>query len=559
MQRQSNSVSIYFHPDAFTTSGPRLMGRNVAGTSFFKGLLRHSKCDHLTALLPKESYRETLEDLARGGKYEHQIRTVSLEQMSELSGSGPIFFPGPNIGQHAWHRRFFGDRAWSLCGVTHTLSSAGAMDAIADLLIAPIYTWDALICTSTAARSVIRNILERQADYLADRLGARVVHRPMLPVIPLGVDQEEFNHRESSCKGARERLQIDHDETAVLFVGRLSFHAKAHPMAIYQALEIVAKESGKKLILIEAGIHANDYIRDAFAEAANECAPSIRIIRIDGKSHEAMNLGWCAADIFCSLSDNIQETFGITPIEAMASGLPVIASDWNGYRDTVVHGETGFLISTTQPPPEVNLDLAIRHALEIDTYDMYCGHTSMQVSIAIDEVVIALKSLLNPDLRRSMGDAGRTRVKEFYDWKQIIPKYEEIWAQLNEELSWAPDLVQQDRWTKSTTNHWPARPDPFSGFSKFATKSYSDNTRLKRGSASWTRIKHLSMVKYVPHLLSDSSISEALCTLIEGLSDEDTVSIAELLQRWPANSRAKVFRILTIFVKLDVARIVRPI
>jgi hypothetical protein len=183
----------------------------------------------------------------------------------------------------------------------------------------------------------------------------------------------------------------------------------------------------------------------------------------------------------------------------------------------------------------------------------------MQVGVAIDEVVTALKSLLNPDLRRSMGDAGRTRVKDFYDWKQIIPKYEEIWAQLNEEIAWAPDLIQQDRWTKPATNHWPARPDPFSGFSKFATKSYSDNTRLKRGATSWTRIKHLSMVKYVPHLLSDSTISETLCTFIEGLSDEDTVSIAELLQRWPANSRAKVFRTLTIFVKLDVARIVRPI
>ena len=38
-------------------------------------------------------------------------------------------------------------------------------------------------------------------------------------------------------------------------------------------------------------------------------------------------------DIFVSLSDNIQETFGLTPLEGMASGLPVVATDWNGYRD----------------------------------------------------------------------------------------------------------------------------------------------------------------------------------------------------------------------------------
>ena len=31
----------------------------------------------------------------------------------------------------------------------------------------------------------------------------------------------------------------------------------------------------------------------------------------------------------------MQETFGLTPLEAMAAGLPCVVSDWNGYRDTV--------------------------------------------------------------------------------------------------------------------------------------------------------------------------------------------------------------------------------
>ena len=53
-----------------------------------------------------------------------------------------------------------------------------------------------------------------------------------------------------------------------------------------------------------------------------------------------------SSDIFISLSDNFQETFGITPLEGMASGLPVVVSDWDGYRDTVRDQIDGFTIPT---------------------------------------------------------------------------------------------------------------------------------------------------------------------------------------------------------------------
>jgi hypothetical protein len=80
-----------------------------------------------------------------------------------------------------------GDRSYSLCGVTHTTASHIAMTAITDLLIAQIRSWDALICTSTAVRDTVRILLENQAAYLSERLGATRFELPQLPVIPLGV------------------------------------------------------------------------------------------------------------------------------------------------------------------------------------------------------------------------------------------------------------------------------------------------------------------------------------------------------------------------------------
>ncbi len=37
------SACLYYHPEAYTTSGPKLMGRNAAGESFLQGFLQHSQ------------------------------------------------------------------------------------------------------------------------------------------------------------------------------------------------------------------------------------------------------------------------------------------------------------------------------------------------------------------------------------------------------------------------------------------------------------------------------------------------------------------------------------
>ncbi len=43
--------------------------------------------------------------------------------------------------------------------------------------------------------------------------------------------------------------------------------------------------------------------------------------------------------------DNIQETFGLAPLEGMAAGLPLLVSDWDGMKDTV-SPDVGFRVKT---------------------------------------------------------------------------------------------------------------------------------------------------------------------------------------------------------------------
>ena len=63
--------------------------------------------------------------------------------------------------------------------------------------------------------------------------------------------------------------------------------------------------------------------------------------------------------------DNLQETFGISIIEAMAAGTAaVVASDFSGYRDLVLHGKTGLLIPSLAPSDYRILDEALAHPAE---------------------------------------------------------------------------------------------------------------------------------------------------------------------------------------------------
>ena len=74
-------------------------------------------------------------------------------------------------------------------------------------------------------------------------------------------------------------------------------------------------------------------IPPALHEAAAALCPTVEVRLLEGHDLNLGALARSASDAFISLVDCLQETFGLTPVEAMAARLPVVASDWNGYRD----------------------------------------------------------------------------------------------------------------------------------------------------------------------------------------------------------------------------------
>src|SRR5262249_31070442 len=120
------------------------------------------------------------------------VEWISWADPAGLAKPGTLYIPDPGLQDHAWRRRRRHQPAYTLTRITHTTASARAMDMIAELPLAPLQDWDAVICTAKTVRLMVEALLDEQAAYLKDRLGAQRVPRPQLPVIPLGVDCARF-------------------------------------------------------------------------------------------------------------------------------------------------------------------------------------------------------------------------------------------------------------------------------------------------------------------------------------------------------------------------------
>lgn len=110
-----------------------------------------------------------------------------------------------------------------------------------------------------------------------------------------------------------------------------------------------------------------------------------RVVTFAGQlPNEKMQNYLAEFDVVVMPSISEGETFGVSAVEAMATGLPVIASDIGGLPEVVLNGETGRLVK----PADVS-DLT-------DSLEYY---------------------LMNRDIRLKHGRAGRKRVEALYDWQ----------------------------------------------------------------------------------------------------------------------------------------------
>ena len=372
---------------------------------------------------------EALSDLRGQGKAHDQ--TIHVASMLDLLGGvdkyslTAFFNPSGNFSQPLGIRKNFASKLYPVTILTHGFSLHSMVyDGFLRLLLEGTYPCDSLICTSRASHAAMANILEHVAEQFNRTFHAEITYSGRMDVIPLCVDTEKFKPREKTV--LRSQLRLPKESVILLYLGYISA-LKAELLPLLLVLRRLIQENPKRqLLLVNAGTKDAQYA-STLQKYIAEFSLSKHVRLMDNLSDKTKYALTAAADVFVSPGDSLQESFGLTPVEAMACGIPQVVADWDGYRDTVCHGETGFLVPTYWA--KCDSDLTNTGSLLGWEFD----HLALGQSVAVD--VGALQSYLqmlieNEHLRELMSANSRERAETLYSYPAVVKQYEELWSEL---------------------------------------------------------------------------------------------------------------------------------
>lgn len=206
-------------------------------------------------------------------------------------------------------------------------------------------------------------------------------------VVTHGVNTEAFKPTADKAQ-AKQRLGLDPNRKIIGCTGRVR-HSKGTDIAVYAMLNCLEELPDWDLIITGRATQENqsfkqDLLRSISAKNAEER------IKFVGEVDDV--IPWYQAfDIFLATSRN--EGFGLTPLEAMASGVPCITSTAGYYAQMMREGKTGYVISADDPKlwSEQILRLAKNHELRSEMGETARNH--VLDAHALEGEVIALETV----------------------------------------------------------------------------------------------------------------------------------------------------------------------
>ena len=466
-----------------------------------------------------------------------------------------------------WRRRTLGQRRYSIVGGIADLGSGDAQAALTGLLNAPAQPWDALVYPSNTIKTAAERLIAIQAEYLTFRMGAQAHMDAMSFVIPPGINAGAYQASDESTKmreGVRRRLGIRDDDFCVLATGNFQFYGRVHPTPLYLALESAARRTGVRIHLLQAGWFDNERIERAYRDAVRDFAPAVNAIFLDGRERDIRDRVWFAADAYAAFHDAVTHGADTEIFEAMAAGLPVVAADWGGNRDTLKSGEHGYLVPTWLPLAESGGDLTLAPENPLGGTEpgradaLLAGTVGQTTSLDLRAAAEAFEALAGDVAhRRQLGEAARARALAKFDWPVVIQRHQKLWGELRRIRSEAPEVAPPI----------PGRPaiphmdDPYSVFRAYATHAIDEHVKvrlaggIKSGEGLQARLARLRA-----NAINDIAQAQMLEPkeqehVLAHLSESDAAEVIQIAELLPERRRYLLPRTLGWLAKMGMVRL----
>jgi starch synthase len=257
------------------------------------------------------------------------------------------------------------------------------------------------------------------------RDGIRGDHTVTLPV---GCDTDHFVPRSQAnpeVRAVREVLGVPHDELLILTVGGDA--ASKGGREVMKALASLDGEVPPWRYVCKVWPQDRTTVQnDLDAQLARSLGIAERVsFPTHQVSRDLMPYFLAACDIYAAPSR--LEGFGMPQVEAGACGKPVIGIRAMAMLDTLVHGETAFLAGVAREISITETVLGPESGFEPNHRVVFGKPRVADYRASAADIAVSLKSLLgDAELRRRMGEAGRRRVVERYDYRVVARRLVEI-------------------------------------------------------------------------------------------------------------------------------------
>lgn len=254
-----------------------------------------------------------------------------------------------------------------------------------------------------------------------------------LTIIPCGFDPEEFRPLDKVL--SRVAVGLPPRERIILQLGRMV--PRKGVDTVIRGLATLVKDHGVSARLVIVGGESEDPDPNLTPEIGRLQAVvraegvEDRVTFIGRRHRDVLNYYYSAADIFVTMP--WYEPFGITPVEAMAAGTPVVGANVGGIKFTVRDGETGYLV-----PAKDHQALAerlaylyhnpkilgrLRHHAIRRANDLFTWHSVANAMAALYEEVLAGQRLPQEDEAEQLGlidKSFETTVETMLQSRQIL-------------------------------------------------------------------------------------------------------------------------------------------